>query len=127
MEERRKLDRKYLGVYSRVFDRGTGMLLGYLADLTRTGAMVISDDPVPEHRMYGLRFELPDPKLFNSDHLDLDARVIWCKPDVDPAFNNIGFEFYTVSEQESKTIMEMIKLYEFHRDQPDYPTPPSLL
>jgi hypothetical protein len=122
MNERRKLDRKYLMVYSRVFDRVTGRILGYLSDLSPKGAMIISDDPTPENTQVPLRFDLPDPPLFSTDHLNLAARVAWCKPDIDPSFYNIGFEFIEISEQDRLIIDEMIDAYEFRRDYPNYPT-----
>jgi len=127
MNERRNLDRKYLAVYSRVFDRVTGRVLGYLSDLSQKGAMIISDDAMPERDSISLRFDLPDPPLFSTDHLNMQARVAWCSPDIDPAFYNIGFEFTAVSEQESRIIEEMIEAYEFRRNFPDYPTAPSVL
>ena len=46
MQERRKQTRKSLMSYSQVFDLVEGTLLGYLADLTQSGAMVISEKPV---------------------------------------------------------------------------------
>lgn len=125
--ERRKQDRKYLSVFSRVFDRGSGRILGNLSDLSRMGAMIISDAPVPTRKMFNVRFELPDPQLFSTDHLDVDVRVAWCSQDIDPTLYNIGFEFYTVNEHENRIIVDMIKAYEFQRIAPDYPTPPSLL
>jgi hypothetical protein len=127
MQERRKIDRKYLAVYSRVFDRGSGRVLGYLADLSQKGAMIISDDPLPASEIFSLRFDLPDPPLFSADHLDIQTRVAWCSPDVDPAFQNIGFEFISISEQDARIIDEMIEAYEFHRNMPDYPPSPSML
>lgn len=127
MQERRNLDRKYLMVYSRVFDRATGRILGYLSDLSQKGAMIISDDPMPENANLELRFDLPDPPLFSTDHLNLRARVAWCKPDIDPSFYNIGFEFYEVAEEDKHTIEEMIVAYEFRRDLPNYPPSPSVL
>jgi hypothetical protein len=48
MDERRQIPRKYLMVYSRVFDRETGKVLGYLSDLNLMGAMIISDDTLIE-------------------------------------------------------------------------------
>ncbi len=125
MQERRKLDRKYLMVYSRVFDRVTGRILGYLSDLSPKGAMIISDDPISENVNLSLRFDLPDPPLFSTDHLNLQARVAWCKPDIDPSFFNIGFEFIKIDEQERAIINEMIEAYEFRRDLPNYPLTPS--
>jgi hypothetical protein len=127
MKERRKLDRKYLMVYSRVFDREDGRVLGYLSDMSPQGAMIISDDPVTENISILLRFDLPDPPLFSTDHLSLDARVAWCKPDIDPSFFNIGFEFGQLNEQDRAIVEEMIEAYEFRRDLPSYPPSPASL
>ena len=41
MSERRKLNRRHIMFYSRVFDRKTGKFLGYLGNMTVGGAMVI--------------------------------------------------------------------------------------
>ena len=127
MDDRRKIPRKYLMVYSRVFDRETGKVLGYLSDMNLMGAMIISDDPMVEGTAVLLRFDLPDPPLFSTDHLNLNARVAWCQPDIDPAFYNIGFQFGTVTSEQAKIIEEMIVTYEFRRDMPQYPPSPESL
>jgi hypothetical protein len=119
MQERRRIHRKYLAVYSRVFDRASKRVLGYLADLSQSGAMILSDDPLPEDDIFNLRLDLPAPPLFSEKHLDLQARVAWCSPDVDPAFYNIGFEFISISEPDGRVIEEMIEAYEFSRNSPD--------
>ena len=124
MRERRRLDRKNLAIYSRVFDRSSGRLLGYLADLSQKGIMIICDDPLAENEIYKLRLDLPDPTIFSTDHFDIQANVSWCRSDVDPAFYNVGFEFLSVSVRDSQIIDEMIGIYEFTREFPDYP--PSL-
>ena len=125
MQERRKISRKYLAIYSRVFDRASGRVLGYLSDLTGSGAMIISDSPMAEDLDISLRFDLPDPTLFSTDHLNIDAHIVWCRPDIDPAFFNIGFEFKEITEEHAKIIEEMIAAYEFRRDGPSYPISPS--
>lgn len=127
MDERRKIPRKYLMVYSRVFDRETGKVLGHLSDLNLMGAMIISDDPMIEGETLSLRLDLPDPPLFTTDHLNLRARVAWCQPDIDPAFYNIGFQFGTITAEQTKIIEEMVEVYEFRRDMPHYPPSPSSL
>lgn len=127
MDERRRIPRKYLMVYSRVFDRETGKILGYLSDLNLVGAMIISDDPMVEGTTVALRFDLPDPPLFSADHLSLNARVAWCQPDIDPAFYNVGFQFGTVTLEQSNIIEDMIEAYEFRRDIPQYPPSPNSL
>ena len=127
MKERRKLPRKYLIVYSRVFDRDLGRMLGYLADMGLGGAMVISEMPLTVDEKVNLRFDLPDVKVFEAARLDIAARVAHSEPDISPGFFNIGFEFEPPDAKQKKIIETMMDVYEFRRDIPDYPTPPSLL
>ena len=127
MQERRKISRKYLAIYSRVFDRTSGRVLGYLSDLTNEGAMIISDSVMSENQDINLRFDLPDPNLFSTDHLNMEARIAWCRPDIDPAFYNIGFDFKGINPEQAKIIEEMIAAYEFRRDGPAYPPAPSTI
>ncbi len=122
MQERRKLDRKVLTVYSRVMDRGSGRALGYLVDLSLNGAMLVSEEPLLENTIFNLRFDLPAHPLFSVDHLDMPARVAWCSPDADPAFSIIGFEFLSVNHQESDLLAEMIKVYKLNRNPLDDPS-----
>jgi c-di-GMP-binding flagellar brake protein YcgR len=125
MDERRKLERKYLIVYSRVFERNLGNMLGYLGDLSMSGAMIISEQPQTVNSVLPLRLDLPDLQLFNAGQLDISARVAHCEPDINPAFYNIGFEFLDVSSGQKEVIEKMMDAYEFRREIPNYPTHPS--
>lgn len=127
MDERRKLDRKYLIVYSRVFERNLGKMLGYLGDLSLKGAMIISEQAQTINSVVPLRFDLPDFQLFSTSQLDISARVAHCEPDINPAFYNIGFEFLGVTPEQKVVIEKMMEAYEFRREIPNYPTPPSAL
>jgi len=120
-DERRKLERKFLVVYSRVFDRKTGKVIGYLSDLTVKGAMVIGEHHLEHGEDYQLRIDLPDSSEFKKDHLDINAKSVWSKPDIDPAFFNTGFEFGELAPDDEKIILRMIELYEFRRDTEKYP------
>ena len=127
MEERRKLDRKYLIVYSRVFERNLGRMLGYLGDLSLSGVMIISEQPQAVNSVLPLRFDLPDLQLFKAGQLDVSARVAHCEPDINPAFYNIGFEFLELSPEKKAIIERMMDAYEFRREFPNYPASPSTL
>jgi len=127
MDERRTLDRKYLIIYSRVFERNLGKMLGYLGDLSLLGAMIISEQPQKLNSILPLRFDLPDLHLFNVSHLDISARVAHCDPDINPAFYNIGFEFSEVTPEQTEILEKMMDTYEFRREIPNYPTHPSQL
>lgn len=115
MDERRKLPRKYLIIYSRVFEQTLGKLLGYLSDLSEEGAMIIAEEPLEVNENLSLRFDLPDPKIFHTHSLNISARVAHCNIDISPAFYDIGLEFLEVSPEQKIVIQKMMDVYEFHR------------
>jgi len=110
MDERRKLNRKYLAFFTRVFDRGNGQLLGHLADLTSEGMMIISEKPLEIDTVYNLRMDLSGA-FFDREQLDFKANGVWCKPDIDPAFFNIGFQLINISSDEISIIHRIIEEY----------------
>jgi hypothetical protein len=120
-DERRKLERKFLVVYSRVFDRRSGKVIGYLSDLTVKGAMVIGEHHLEQGDSYQLRIDLPESNEFKKDHLDITAKSVWSRPDIDPVFFNTGFEFDELNPGDEKIIERMIELYEFRRETGKYP------
>ncbi len=125
MQERRREERKTLMAYTQVFDLYGGHLLGYLADLNLSGAMVIGTKPIPENMELTIAVELPDLPNIKSSRITVPIRVVWCKPDISPEFYNIGFEFKLVNEDQGKIIRAVIRHYEFRREMPSYPIKPS--
>jgi len=120
-DERRKLERKYLVIYSRVFDRMTGSILGYLGDLTPEGAMIIGEHRIEPESQMELRFDLPDLIEAKRDHLDIRASSVWCQPDIDPSFVNVGFHFLDLKPEDLKIVDMLIDLYEFRHQAEQYP------
>lgn len=118
MQERRRIHRRYLAIYSRVFDHNSGCLLGYLGDLSTKGTMIISDGLLMENERYILRFDLPEGHPFSAKYLLVEARVAWCQMDVDSLFYSIGFEFIQTDEKQNIVIDEMIEAYEFNWNVP---------
>ena len=59
-DERRKQERKTLVAYTQVFDLYGGNLLGYLGDLTVSGAMIISEKAMKPDTDITLAIELPE-------------------------------------------------------------------
>ena len=116
MDEKRRLPRKYLIIFSRVFERTLGKLLGYLSDLSEGGGMIISEEPLGLGTTISLRLDLPDPKIFHMHSLQLEARVARCSVDLSPAFYDIGFEFLDVTPEKLIVLQRMMEVYEFQRD-----------
>lgn len=120
MQERRKHERKSLMAYTQVFDLYGGFLLGYLGDLTVSGAMVICKNPQKKEIEISLAIELPELLNVKATRMILPARVVWCEHDLSPEFYNVGFEFKEVTDQQKTFIGSIIKEYEFRRDTPEY-------
>jgi len=125
MQERRKQIRKNLIAYSQVYDLYSGVLLGYLADLTLKGAMVIGDKEVEVDREITLQFEVPEMENIALKKFSLPTRVAWCQPDISPDFQNVGFEFKEITDEQKKVILAIMEVYEFRHETPQYPFRPA--
>ena len=120
MKERRKQERKSLVAYTQVFDLYGGNLLGYLGDLTASGAMIISEKPMKPNLEITLAIELPELPNIRAVRMSLISRVAWCQQDLSPQYFNIGFEFKEVSADQKKLMDSIIENYQFRRDIPKY-------
>lgn len=116
MDERRRIPRRYLIIYSRVFDQTLGKLLGYLSDLSESGAMIISEEALAVDSVIPLRLDLPDPKVFQTHNLMITARVAHCVADISPDFFDIGLEFLEVTPEKRNILQKMMEVYEFRRE-----------
>lgn len=117
MEEKRKVQRRYLLYYTRVYDAGTRQQIGHLVDITHLGAMIISPAPVPEGHRLRLRIELSED-VADKPHMDVDGRAKWCHPDLDPDLYNIGFEFDDISPEDVGIVQRIVETYGFRDNQP---------
>lgn len=108
MEERRKIKRKYLAFFTRVFDRSSGDLIGHLADLSSEGMMVISETPIHIEIDFDLQMDLAGP-YFEKEHLDFSAQSVWCLPDINPNFWNTGFRITSITDEDIRILERIIE------------------
>jgi hypothetical protein len=112
LQDRRKTKRRFLMFYARVFDRRTGRQIGYVADLTPDGMMLISETPIMIGETYHLRMDLPED-LSQRPSLDFQARSIWNKPDIDPDYIATGLQLLNVGEGDIAIIKKIVESYGF--------------
>lgn len=117
MEDRRKIKRRFLLYYMRVYDATSRHQIGNLVDITPEGTMVVSDSPFPIESTTRLRLELTE-EVANKSFLEFSARSIWCKPDLSPELYNIGFEILDLAPGDAKIIQRIIKVFGFRDNQP---------
>lgn len=127
MEERRKQPRKDLMSYSQVFDVHEGYLVGYLGDLTKLGAMVISDVELKANREMTIQIQLPELEDFSDETITVPVRVAWCQQDISPDYFNVGMEFKMLTGKQKQIIDAILANYEFRRQKPNYPPHPNEL
>jgi hypothetical protein len=110
--EKRKLKRRHLIYYLRVFDKNNDQLIGHLIDITTEGVMLISEKPIKPNSDFQARMVLPTgieghkPVLF-------DARSVWCHRDVNPHFYATGFQLTGISQEDVETINRLIDKFGF--------------
>jgi len=95
--------------------------LGYLGDLTISGAMIISEKPMKPDTEIHLAIEMPELPDIKVVRMSMTARVAWCQQDLSPQYFNIGFEFKEVKDEHKQLIETIIQNYQFRRDVPTYP------
>lgn len=110
MGEKRKLKRRHLIYYLSVFDQNSGKFLGQLVDITTEGMMLTSEAPLKENLIYSLKMVLPE-KIHGKMEISFKAKSLWCNPDINPNFYDIGFQFIDISLKDVKIIESLI--YEF--------------
>jgi len=110
MDERRILKRQYIMFYSRIFNRQTGEIIGYLGDLTHQGMMVIAEHPLETKEQYEISMDLPED-IYAKSALNFGVQCVWCKPDLDPNFFTIGFKLLDPVQEDVRIVHLVINDY----------------
>ncbi len=111
---RRQEARKIVMAFTLVHDLKKEKLLGYLRDLTVSGARVNGEKKQKINSQLILSIELPKEFLGGkSGRLNIDAKVANClRISEDPASYEIGFEFTNLQPEEIKLIEELLAYYQ---------------
>jgi len=111
MIEQRKKTRRIFSYYMRVTDIVTQKLIGHLSDISSTGFMLDSVQPVPIGEHYNLRIDLPN-EIADKNFLVFMAQSKWCSIDkANPFTRNVGFEIVTITPQDAAIYNRIIERY----------------
>jgi len=110
--ERRKLKRRHLLYYLRVYNAQTGRLLGHLVDISPGGVMVMSQCRRRIGRTVTLRMVLPNqPRRMKV--VEFEATTKWCRRDVNPDFWDTGFETTKLTRKQAAALETLVEDYGF--------------
>ena len=112
MRDKRKLRRRHLLYYLRVFDRTNDNLVGHLVDITHEGIMLITEHSIEPDQVFQFRMDLPK-EIMGREQMHFDAESLWYRKDTNPNFYNIGFRFLRVSQHHFALIEELLDDFGF--------------
>jgi len=112
MQGKRKLKRRHLIYYLRVFEKKADQLIGHMVDISSGGMMLISEDPIKTGMVFDLRMVLP-VELEGSREITFSAESMWCRADENPDFYNTGFQWINPSSEHIKTIDHLVQKFCF--------------
>lgn len=115
MLDKRKEPRKKLMAFTPVYIYNPRALLGYLEDLTVRGARVVGGIQLEEGKLINLSIEFPEG-IPNVPPYPFQIRARVARVHEDEAhYENLGFEFVDVTEEQTGILESVIQRYEFHR------------
>ncbi|MDY0350029.1 MAG: PilZ domain-containing protein [Desulfobulbaceae bacterium] len=106
-EEQRRIMRRHLIYYLRVYDGVSSRVVGHVVDISPHGLQLIADQPVPVQAEHRLRMSFPGMEA-SRDELVFDAVCKWCRQDENPAFYLAGFQIRNLMPDEAVFIQGMI-------------------
>ncbi len=93
MAERRRLERKQLIFYLKVFEQDTNELVGHLSDVSTEGFKLISEKPVTIDQRFDLKMSL-SKKTVGGEQVLFRAVSMWCRKNSQLSdFFDVGFQF----------------------------------
>lgn len=110
--EKRKVERKYLVFYLRVFDGMSTKVLGHIINLSSRGIMLLSDNAIPVNEEYRLRMRLPTDICERGDLL-FTATSRWSKQDANPDFYLTGFQIEDLAAVDRNDIFSLLDEFGF--------------
>ena len=106
--EQRKVPRRHLVFYLRVFDGMSTRVLGHLADISSQGIMLVCETAVQENEEFRLRMRLPR-EIAGRSEIVLDATCRWCRPDTNPEFFIAGFQVLGLEQEFEELIARLVE------------------
>ena len=106
MQERRNLERRDLVYYLRAFDRSKDQLLGYVANISTEGVMLIGEKPIEPNATFDLKMLLP-VEIAGKGHVEFRARSTWCRKDGSNGFLHTGFQLSNIALDDREAIRQI--------------------
>lgn len=112
MSERRKSKRWLLNAYYETYSGSGEERIGYLAELSKDGLMLLNDEPIQTNIILPLRISLNE-EMEDRKEMKVVAKVVRCQKDEDLDYYNTGFKLVDASDDTREIIDQLIKINTF--------------
>lgn len=106
-ENRRRMQRRHLLYYLRVFDTESGVMLGHIVDINTGGFLLLSEAQIPIGTTYRMSMAWVNEEE-QKQELRFSAESVWAKRDVNPDFWDTGFRLTETTPDELAQIRTVI-------------------
>ena len=110
MSEKRQYERQLLLSYFDTFDTGNESTLGYLANISNGGLMLISKTPIQTDVSIPIRIQVPED-IDKTKELTLVAKSVRCIKDSEYDYFNIGFQVESLSDTDQAKFEKLMSVY----------------
>ena len=114
MQDQRTVRRRHLIFYMRVFNYQTQQILGYVADISWDGLMLVSEEPIALQQTYQLAMRLPSSLSDTPEDWVIEATSKWSRNDVNPMFYDTGFHIAKADKAHIMQVESLIRTYGFN-------------
>ncbi|MFC1542190.1 PilZ domain-containing protein [Candidatus Latescibacterota bacterium] len=111
-DDRRQENRVNLVYNLTAYDRDSGKVIGFLADITPSGVMLLCEEQLELKKEYSLKIEVASSSS-SGKYIEFDAECCWRKANEFIDFYNCGFKFTRLDTEyigEIDTIIESYSL-----------------
>jgi len=104
--ERRRDIRRHLIFYLRILDERDN-LIGYLADISEGGLMIINENTMQIGKRMTLKLKLPS-ELNQGEYLIFEGEVRWVQQDINNDYYDIGIKILDQVERNIEILSSLI-------------------
>ncbi len=107
-KNRRDQIRRATSDYFIVYDRQSGVLIGRIGDLSRTGMKLVTPEPIGERIV--LECRLVFPRIIKGvAELELDTTCMWCRENEEVGWYESGHAFNKLSDETRQIVETLVK------------------
>lgn len=109
MSEQRRTDRKRADTLITVTNVITGKRVGHIGNLSDSGLMLISPEPLREDALYQFRFDLPAGDRSRSQTVEVGAHEQWTEEATVPGQFWSGLRFIDISDADQAALQRWLR------------------